>query len=328
LGRLAVVPWRGVDEIDAKAEGLRAEFLAALGQTEEAIVAYDKAIATLARLQTRIVNWQRLRGILHVRQANLSQAKHDAQLAEALALELHGTIKKEEGQFDEALLYYKKAALLAETLQEITHLARIERHILHIHGYRRNLPKVEEYARTAMNHFQAIHDLAHVAQVQYELGGVYIECGHFAQGIQQSLQALRFFERAKSPYHIANIAVNLAQGYLGHGDLAAGEQYAQLAMTQEEPEAMSYAYWCLGKIKAQQGNLSHAYACFAEVIRNGTQQPYIVAFAHKEAALLHLQQEQLPEGVYSLQKALHLFEKLGIAEEAATIEALLSKAKA
>lgn len=325
LGRLAVAPWSGVDEIDAKAEGLRAEFLAALGQTEGAIVAYDKAIATLARLQTRIVNWQRQRGNLHVRQANLSQAKHDAQLAEALALELHGTIKKEEGQLDEALLYYQKAALLAETLQELTHLARIERHILHIHGYRRNLPKVEEYARNAMNHFQAIHDLAHVAQVQYELGGVYIECGHFEQGIQQSLQALRFFERAKSPYHIANICVNLAQGYLGSGDLDACEQYAQLALEQEEPEAMPYAYWCLGKIKAHQGNLPHAYACFAEVIRNSAQQPYIVAFAYKEEALLHLQQKQQPEGVCSLQKALQLFEKLGIQEEVAAVEALLNE---
>lgn len=327
LGRLAVAPWAAVDEIDAKAEGLRAEFLAALGQTEQAIVAYDKAIATLARLQTRIIDWQRQRGNLHVRQANLSQAKHDAQLAEALALELHGTIKKQEGQFDEALLYYQKAALLAETLQELTHLARIERHILHIYGTRRNLAKVEEYARKAMNHFQAIHDLANVAKVQYDLGATYIECGHFAQGIELSLQALRFFERAKSPYHIANICVNLAQGYLGSGDLTAVEHYAQLAMVQEEPEAMPYAYWCLGKIKAQQGNLPHAYACFAEVIRNGAQQPYIVAFAHKEVALLHLQEEQYPDGMNSLQKALPLFEKFGIQEEVATVEALLRDVK-
>lgn len=125
--------------------------------------------------------------------------------------------------------------------------------------------------------------------------------------------------------HIANICINLAPGYLGSGDLAAGEHYAQLAMEQEEPEAMPYAYWCLGKIKAHQGNLPHAYACFTQVIRNGAQQPYIVAFAHKEEALLHLQQEQQAEGVRSLQKALQLFEKLGIQEEVAAVEALLNE---
>ena len=59
------------------------------------------------------------------------------------------------------------------------------------------------------------------------------------------------------------------------------------------------------------------------MIRNGAQQPYIVAFAHKEEALLHLQQKQQPEGARSLQKALQLFETLGIAEEVAAVETLL-----
>lgn len=323
LARLATVHWADQDEIDAKAAGLRAEFLEALGHREQALPAYDQALAIITRLQGQMVYWQQQRGLLHLRQANLPQAKQGAKLAECLTLELVGTIQKEEGQLDEALLSYQKAALLAENLQETTRLARLESYIFHIYGYRRDLSKVEAYARSAIRHYQAIHDLGQAAKVQYDLGGAYIECGHLAQGIHESLQALIFFEEAKAPYHIANICVNLAQGYLQSNNLTTAEHYARRALDQEEPEALPYAYWCLGKIKAEQGDLASAHRCFDIVLDYPATQPYIAAFAHKEIALLYLQQQKRSEGKRACQKALQLFEELRIHEEVVAIQALI-----
>jgi len=142
--------------------------------------------------------------------------------------------------------------------------------------------------------------------------------------IAPSLQALQFFEQVGHVQWPLVLSNNLAEAYFELGDMAQAQQFAQRVIEGESPQLLPYGYYTLGRVAAA-GEDPGAAELFAIGMQwaQRNEDAFMVAFFHQVYGLLLRKQGREAAAAAELQRALAIFEELGITHEAARTRTLL-----
>lgn len=326
LAELTAVTPIESSEVGSRLLALQGTYQDALGYPDRAIHSYREGIQVLTRVQAQISRFHyRLSGV-QLRQMELAAAKREARLAECQLHNLFGEIEESEGRYQEAILCYQKALVLAQMLDDPTSLALSYRNLGALTGIR--LQKADEgvaYLQKAMVYYEQSGDRHSLETVRSNLSALYLQTRQFAAALETATKAYGFFQAINAPYQAAVEAVNLAEAYFELGQMAAAETYARQALDLEERLTYPYALFTLGRIEAQRGNHSSAQSHLHQAIRTAelNEDRYMKAYAERELGKALLADSNPRAAQQAFTAAQHAFQQLGMAQEAAETDKLL-----
>lgn len=316
--------WHPEEEISADVYRQWGEALANVGDSDAARQRYDDALTALARLSSKIVDMNHMRGQLWLRDADMQSAKHEALHARYQTEWLHGLIEYAQGNITEAYRYFQDTLPLAQKIGH-AHMARTHQSLLMISSRQGHVDIAEEHAQAAMQYFEQIGDRRQLEGVRAELAGVYLNARQFERVITPAEQALRFFEAMNYERRIAATCNNLAEAYFEVGQVDKAKEYAFRVLLLEIPRAQPYARYTLGLVYEQEGNLEHAEAAFKDGVEmaQNNQDKFIEAYLHRVLGALFLRQKKRAQGRDSLANSIELFKQMGLEHEVTATEQLL-----
>ena len=324
LEGIAKTTWRAPSEARARLVALQGAYQDALGYPDQAIRSYHEGIQLLTHLQTEASRFHYRLGMLHLRQKELAQAKQEARLLECQLHNLFGVIEEEEGRYQDALLSYQKALVLAQALADEASLARTYGNLANLVGAR--LQKLEEaitYAQKAIHCYEQLGDRWNVENTHKNLGAIYIQTHQFAAALVVTSKAYHFFKAINAPYQSAVAGVNLAEAHLELGNLEQAEHYALEALDLEERQTYPYALFNLGRVEFLRGHHAKAKGYLEQAIRTAAmnEDHYMQAYARRELGKVLLTTEKTVAHEH-LGAARQAFQQLGMTLEVQTTEKL------
>jgi len=263
---------------------------------------------------------------VQLRQMELATAKREARLAECQLHNLFGEIEESEGHYQEALLSYQKALVLAQTQDDALSLAQTYRNLGALLGIR--LQKAEEgvaYLQKAMAYYEQIGDRHTLEIVRSNLSALFLQTRQFAEALETATKAYQFFQAINAPYQAAVEATNLAEAYFELGQPGQAETYARQALDLEERLTYPYALFTLGRIEAQRGNYPSAQSHLHQAIRTAelNEDFYMKAYAERELGKALLAAGNQGGAQQALIAARQAFQQLGMTLEVQETEKLL-----
>lgn len=316
--------WHPEEEISADVYRQWGEALANLGDSDAARQKYDDALTVLARLSSKIVDMNHVRGQLLIRAADLQSAEQEALHARYQTEWLHGLIKYAQGNTTEAYNHFQGTLPLAQKIGN-AHMARTHQSLLMISSRQGRVTIAEEHAQAAMKYFEEIGDRRQLEGVRAELAGVYLNARQFEQVIAPAEQALSFFEAMKYERRIAATCNNLAEAYFEVGQTDKAKEYAFRVLALEIPRAQPYAHYTLGLVHEREKNFEYAETAFQSGIEvaQKNQDKFIEAYLHRVLGMLYLRQKKGAQGRDCFTISIELFEQMGLAHEVAAAQKLL-----
>ncbi len=324
LAELEVGDWAADSGLTLRARVLRADFLEATGDPERALQSYREAEALTNRLLGQLSTVHRQQGLLHLRRADHQAARREARRAGYEANYLLGVTYSQEGRYDDALAAYQAALALAEQLGDESRIARLHRYLSILHARQQNFERSSHHAERSIDYYERVGDRLNQAGVRNNLCGTYLYAKQYEQAIAVGVEALAFFRRIEHGYFIAAVASNLAEAYWALGNKQNAQRYAQESAAQEEPQFIPYALHTLSLIQQHQGKPAAAETLLREAaaLAQQNEDPFMEAYA--ERTLGQLLRDRGESSQAHLQRALALFQRLGVDAEIAETEALLS----
>ncbi len=326
LQALEAVDWTLPSELALSARTLRGEFLEALGQPDAGMATYDEAVSAATRLLNQTVWLRARRARLRVRQRQMDEAWQEALLAQYEAENLQGVVLAEQGRYAEALLAYRRALAVAESLGHDAGLAQTHRDLTTLLSRQAKLAEAVEHAEQAIAYYDRVGDRLNRETVRSLLASTYIQTRRFAEAVAAAEQALPFFQRIGHTHGIAATAANLAEGCYELGDLERARQFAGLVLTQEEPFTQPYGLFTLGLVDRAEGALEKALASLRLASQIAAQNEDVYMWAYAERALGETSREagDGDAAMSALETSLALFVELGMEAEAEATRRLLA----
>lgn len=327
LADLAAITWADASEMGGRLLALRSAYQDALGYPDRAIRSYGDGLQLLMRLQAQVSRFHYRLSRAHLRQMELAAAKREARLAECQLCNLFGEIEESEGRYQEALLSYQKALVLAQMLDDAASLAQTYRNLGALLGSR--LQKADEavaYMQKAMRYYEQLGDRHSLETTRSNLSAIYLQTGQFAAALATATKAYRFFQAINAPYQAAVEAVNLAEAYFELGQPMEAETYARQALDLEERLTYPYALFTLGRIEGQRGNHHSAQSHLHQAIRTAelNEDFYMKAYAERELGKAFLAAGNQNEAQQALTTAQQTFQQLSMTQEVQETEKLLA----
>jgi tetratricopeptide (TPR) repeat protein len=158
------------------------------------------------------------------------------------------------------------------------------------------------------------------------LAFIYVQTRQFQAALDVGQPAYTFFITVRDPYFAAVTGANLAEASFELGSLDNAGRFAREVLELGDRFAAPYAHFTLGQIAMARGQLSAADTNFARSIELAQQNddPYMVAYAQRALGQSAQAADDLATAEQRAQEALALFQRLGIAGEISTTEALLA----
>lgn len=319
--------WQDPSEARARLLAIQGYYQDALGYPDQAIRTYEEGIQLLTRLQTNTSRLHHQLSRLHLRQRELPEAKREARLLECQLQNLFGRIEDEEGCYQDALISYQKAFVLAQNLDDEASIAESSRNLANLLGGR--LQKLDEaigYAQKAMAYYAQMGDRLRLEYVRSNLVYVYIQNRQFQAALETASKTYRFFKTINNPYEAAVQAVNLAEVHFELENLAEAEKYAREALELEERQTYPYALYNLGRIEQQRGNSASAESHFNQSMSTAVMNDdlYIKTYAMRELGKTHLHMNDKNTAQKILLATVQSFQQLGMPNEVRETEIILN----
>lgn len=246
------------DALTLDARRLQGEFYDALGRPDDALRSYAQGLGATASLLEQQVDFHALRGMVHLRQREMDDADTAARRARYQAEQLQGLVDEGRGDLDQAEAHYLHALDLATQLGDSAGAAESNRCLSNLYGRRGELEPALAYANTAIETYRQIGDLVRVALIQSNMAANYLDAGRHTDVLAVGEPALAFYREIGHPHGLAATACNLAEAHFELGNHAEAEEYAQLAVGQEEPLAFPYAAYTLALVREAAGQADAA----------------------------------------------------------------------
>ena len=316
--------WHADEELSATALEQWGDAQRMLGDFEGAREHYEQAIALLGRLSNRIIDLQGKLGNSLSMQGDLAGAEREGLRAQNEVARYLGIIAMTKGQRRAAVDHFQQALTLAEAAHDEERAAEAHYRLAYAQGDLGEMEAAEEHAALAAAYYEQVGDRMKLEGLRAELAGTYYNVGQYEKMIAPSLQALQFFEQvghAQWPLVLCN---NLAEAYFELGDMAQAEQFARRVIAGESPQLLPYGYYTLGRVAAAGGD-----PAAAELFAIGMQwaqrneDAFMVAYFHQVYGRFLREQGRVDAASGELQRALAIFEELGITHEAARTRTLL-----
>lgn len=279
--------------------------------------AYREGLETVERLISEKALFRKNLAWVLTRERDLDQAFHQARLAEYEIEDLLGYIQEERGNYAEAERYYRSALALTKTLRHTRGEAKTCNNLANLLSRQGKFDEAMAYRQQAGQLFERIHDLAKLAEVRVNLAFDYNLADQPEAAIAPATEALEMFERLGEAYGLAVAAQNLAEAHLALGNLAEAEQFARQVVQTEEDNTLPDGLRVLGEVKLKQKNYAAAEQYIREAINVAQQidDRFLEAYAWRALAQTYQAQKRKKEADEACEKAITLFEDLGLTTE-------------
>ncbi|MFN8490820.1 MAG: hypothetical protein U0350_24725 [Caldilineaceae bacterium] len=328
LAALEAVDWTEPSETTIHLHALRGDFQNALGYPDAALQSYQAGVETTIRLLGQLSNLHYRQGMVHERQKEMAQAQRQAWQAEFEVKILQGILQEEAGCYSEAQVLYQTALQLARQVNDRRSMARAERTLADLIGARQqNLAAAIPHYQNAMQVYAQLGDRLNLERTRSNLAATYLQSEQYALAVEAAIPAYTFLVNAKETVNAARAAANLADAYVGLGDLAQAQAYAEKVIEFEERQPYPYALYTLGRIQACQHAWSMAQTYLEQAVQMAQQNsdPYLAAYAQRELGKVYRQVGQRQAAEQAISAALCYFGQAGMEVEVAETQRLASQ---
>lgn len=296
-----------------------------LGNIEAATAQYDAALSTITRLTHKAAHIYFQRGHMALRQRTIAAAIQAAHHIHYEHERLQGFIAFGTGAFDQAIVHYQQALHLAETVNDAGKQAATHYYLALLAGRRAQLDTARHHAQRYMDYCRQIGDRLQLEMMRAELAGMHLMIQDYKTAVELGEPAFTFFERVQHRGVLSPLCANLAEAYLGLGDLSRARWFANRVFQDEQTSEFPHAAYTLGLIYRQEQNDTLAIHVFNEGIRvaNQNEDKFMAAYLYRELGKLYAAQAN-PAAQPNLSQARQLFAVMGLAEEAEQTDLLLA----
>ena len=329
LAHLEKIDWHDQSEANIRVQLLRGDFQRALGYPEAALNSYAEGSRLAARILGQITRFHQRRGLLHLRQRELSQSWQEIRHAEYEIHLLRGFVQEEEGRYNEALVSYQNALVLAQHLDDDANSALVERQLAALFGRQQNLEEAVQHANQALAIYERIGDRVNLEKMRCNLAFIYVQTRQFAFAIDVGVQAYRFFKNVQDPYFAGGAGANIAEAYFELGDLANAQRYAFEVIDLDARHTHPYAYFTLGQVQRSQQSWNKAEMYFSKSMQLAQQNDdlYLVAYTRQALGDVYAKIGSHEAAHLHLTEALLLFRQFDLEGESKKTEELLTELK-
>ncbi|UCG22601.1 MAG: tetratricopeptide repeat protein [Chloroflexota bacterium] len=317
LTELEATEWSADSMVTADALLLRGHFLNALGRAPDALQTYEEGMSALVHLLRQLARFRYQGSITHVQQRQMKEAWKEARLAQYEAEHLQGLVQDEQGQFDEAYLYYQRALALARSVKHEPGIAKSSRELAVLLSRQAKLEEARNYAEEASAYYEHTGDRFGLETMHNVLAAIYFQAGQYEKAIEIAEIALLFFEEARMPYWASTTGATLAEAYFEVENLDKAEEIALKVLRIEEPHSHPYALFTIGRVRQARQDLELAERYFQQSLdiaqQNGDK--FMEAYAWQALGKIYREQGQEEASQNALMEALGQFEALEIAPE-------------
>lgn len=223
--------------------------------------------------------------------------------------------------WEEAKKYLETALDLSEKIHDTFSLGEIYQLLGLIHMNFQEYPQARVYYEKVYQFYLKEQDHISLPFVYCNLGHIYARMEDYDNAIKNYEKALEYYEKMGDWQHLASVYTNLGLLYSNRAEYRVSEDYFSRA--EEIFAAMGDVYNLikthsnLGKIYTMQGEMENAIECYRANMEMQIQLGEKEELANTLIALsmVYLQTKQLEKTVTHLQKAIALYDVLGLVEE-------------
>jgi tetratricopeptide (TPR) repeat protein len=325
IDELAQIEWPLDDAATSEAKLRWGQALEAQGQPAAALDLYQAGLDAVTQVLRQGAQLRVQRSLTHVRQREMQQAHHEANLARFHVETMLGVVHDESGDYATALAHYQSALAVAQDANYPAGIAQTYHYLAMLAGRRQELKQALAHFEQAMAFYEQVGDLVNRENVRSNLASAYIQARRFAAALQPAELAMRFFQAMGNPFRTAQNASNLAEAHAELGNLDEAQHFAELVLQQEEPHSHPYALYTLGTVYKTRGDWAMAEHSYdqSRQIAEMNDDTYLLAFALRALGEVHLAQHREADAAIRLAQALNLFQRLNIDEEVRQTEAVV-----
>jgi len=308
-----------------EANRLKGQLLGELGNVDEAFSVYEQSLNSVSRLLREQSRLHEMRGMAFIRQRALPEAWTEALQASYSAELLLAQVLDEQGKFEESLAHYQTCLDIAAQLSDPARQARVHHNLVACHARRGAPADALHHGELAGQLFRAQGDRFNGEKLNSLLTAIHLNREAYADVIAIGEPALAYFERARLDYWASMTASNMAEAHYGLGQYELAEQRAQQVLALEEAHSYPYAMYTMGLVKRAQGDLAQSAVWLEQCQQMARQNndPYLEAYAWRALGETLAAQTAGDLARAAYEKALALFEEMGIETEATKTRALL-----
>jgi tetratricopeptide (TPR) repeat protein len=324
---LAEAEWPAEDPATPEAMLRLGQALEAQGQPEDALQTYQRGLDAIHALLRQGAQLHVQRSLTNLRQRDMQRAWREANLARFHAETMIGIVHDQSGDYATAEAYYHGALAHAEQAGYHAGIAQTHHNLALLAGRRQDLGAAHSHFEQALAFYERVGDQVNREVVRSNLASVYIQARQFAAALEPAAQALRFFEAMGNSVRTAQNASNLAEAHAELGNLDEAERCAQLVLRQEEPQSHPYALYTLGTVYRRRGDARSAerYYDQSRRIAEANDDTYLLAFAWRALGEVARAQHDAGRAEVAFERAIELFTRLNIPEEARETERLAAQ---
>lgn len=304
------------------------------GQIEQALVGYRAALDTLLgmRQQREVTLHTKLSFLQMYRLHNAEQANREALLARIKAEAFHGQVAEMRGDYALARTLYESALTLAETADfgptgvDLATLSRVYTYLSVLTLKQGEVDRAIDLIEKAMACDRQRGDVISPLYDLMNLASAHRQAGRYSEAYQQALTGLHLAERMKHSYLIAGLAATVGEACCDLGRFAEAEQYAMQALHEEEEFFRSSALVILGLVRQANGQAASAIHLLQEAIASAQHldDKYSEAYSWRILGQIYQAEQQTAPMQEAYQTATLLYAQLGLLQEVAAIEQLMT----
>ena len=322
---LQAITWR-TPRLSALARRLIGDIAELSGELETARIVYAEGLSLIGNmLETELVLFHRDLGWIQRRRKSLEEAWDEAQRAQCEVEYLKGHICRDRGQFAQATQHYLQALQLAQDLKMVDSEAKTRNVLAAVLIKQGRFAEAEAHFQQAYQAFQRLGKVLSVASVSVNQAVACLLDERLSDAIAYAEKARTIFEQIQHPYGIATAYQALAEAYLANGDLDDATVYAWKAVETEESAIIPDALRVIGEIYRERGAFDQAMHYLSQSLEMAreNEDKYLEAYTLRALAKLNLQQANDRDSEAYLQRAMEIFDEIGLSYEAERSRQLL-----
>lgn len=294
---------------------------------EEAIQSYREGLDSLSTIGGEMALLHKDIGKAYWQKRDLEQGWREALLARYEVEHLQGDIQEAMGNYVDARRYYEEALSLAEELGYVEGKGKTSNNLAWVLFRLGEIESANEQWDKASHCYQQVGRLTWQAGIKINQAISYTDTGRPQKAIPLLKEALSVFESLGHARGNALAAYNLAEAYLSLEDIDTADQFAWLAIQQEEVSLMPASFNVLARIRLSQQQLAEAEFFCSKSLALAEQNQNLLSLGYSWRTLgeVRLAQHQTAEALAALEKATATFQELDLTAEVETTQAILQE---
>lgn len=326
VATLKDVAWSAQEERSVDAALLLGKALDQQGRGDAALAAYGNGVEIAAGLSNKLVQLHVQRSLTYLHERSMTDAWREVQVARYVAENMLGTMHEQSGNLDAARNHYAAALAIAQESHYLVGVAKTYHNLGNLAVRKMEIEQAIAYYNQAMTTHQAVGDRFSIEVARSGLAAAYLQAARYHETMAPARQALTFFQAMGDSFWLALNASNLAEAATELGELVDAERYAQLVLEQEQPHSHPYALFTLGRVRAQQAQLTEAelYLRQARQVAEMNGDRYLLAYVWEALGQIYAKLDNRPAAQTLFTQARQAFQGLQIANKVTALTEALA----